>query len=111
MSEVRVETEGNIRKIILNRPEAMNSITPGMLAQLNDEIKSADEDVGVRVIILTGEGRAFCAGLDLKQAASGEGISGALSVPLRYHFVPSGVLIIQSQCHVRLRSRIPIGFP
>ncbi|MBP39935.1 MAG: enoyl-CoA hydratase [Chloroflexi bacterium] len=79
MSEVRVETEGNIRKIILNRPEAMNSITPGMLAQLNDEIKSADEDVGVRVIILTGEGRAFCAGLDLKQAASGEGISGALS--------------------------------
>lgn len=79
MSDVRVETEGAIRKIILNRPERMNAITPLMLQQLNDEIKAADDDRAIRVIILTGEGRAFCSGLDLKQAASGEGIGGALS--------------------------------
>ncbi len=79
MSDVRVVNEGSIRKIVLNRPQAMNAITPLMLAQLNDEIKAADDDRNVRVIILTGEGRAFCAGLDLKQAAAGEGIGGALS--------------------------------
>lgn len=79
MSDVRVETEGGVRKIILNRPERMNAITPLMLEQLNDELKAADDDNDIRVILLTGEGRAFCAGLDLKQAASGEGIGGALS--------------------------------
>lgn len=79
MSDVRVETESAVRKIILNRPERMNAITPLMLEQLNDELKAADDDPSIRVIVLTGEGRAFCAGLDLKQAASGEGIGGALS--------------------------------
>lgn len=79
MSDLRTETEGQVRKIILNRPERMNAITPLMLEQLNDELKAADDDPAVRVIVLTGEGRAFCAGLDLKQAASGEGIGGALS--------------------------------
>ncbi len=79
MSDVRIETEGAVRKIILNRPERMNAITPLMLQQLNDEIKTADDDRAIHVIVLTGEGRAFCSGLDLKQASSGEGIGGALS--------------------------------
>ncbi len=55
----------------------MNSITGTMLAALNDAFKDADDDPEVRVVVLTGEGRAFCAGLDLKQAAQGEGIGGA----------------------------------
>ncbi len=78
-SEVSVEDRGHVRWITLNRPEAMNSITPGMLSQLNDELKAADDSRDVRVVVLTGAGRAFCAGLDLKQAAAGEGIGGALS--------------------------------
>jgi enoyl-CoA hydratase/carnithine racemase len=79
MSEAEVLTQdrGAVRWIILNRPEAMNSITGTMLGQLNDVLKAADDDVKVRVIVLTGAGRAFCAGLDLKQAAAGEGIGGA----------------------------------
>lgn len=79
MSDVRVETEGNVRKIILDRPDSMNAITPRMLTELNDQIKAADDDPEIRVIIMTGEGKAFCAGLDLKQAAAGEGIGGALA--------------------------------
>jgi enoyl-CoA hydratase/carnithine racemase len=81
MSDKPVFTEDrdHIRWITLNRPEAMNTITPEMLSQLNDEFKAADDDRNVRVVILTGAGRAFCAGLDLKQAARGEGIGGALS--------------------------------
>lgn len=79
MSDLRTETNGTTRRIILNRPDAMNSITPAMLTELNEALREADDDTAIRVIVLTGEGRAFCAGLDLKQAASGKGIGGALS--------------------------------
>ncbi|MBI1191438.1 MAG: hypothetical protein GC200_12255 [Tepidisphaera sp.] len=74
--EVLVEDRGAVRWLTLNRPQAMNSITGTMLAQINDALKAADDDPAVRVIVLTGAGRAFCAGLDLKQAARGEGIGG-----------------------------------
>lgn len=77
MAEVLSEDIGPIRRIVLNRPEAMNAITGTMLGELNDALKAADDDPGVRVVVLTGAGRAFCAGLDLKQAAAGEGIGGA----------------------------------
>ena len=77
MNEVLVQDEGHVRWIILNRPERMNAITGTMLAELNEALKAADDDTNVRVVLLTGEGRAFCSGLDLKQAASGEGIGGA----------------------------------
>jgi enoyl-CoA hydratase/carnithine racemase len=76
MPEVLTEDSGTVRRIILNRPEAMNSITGTMLGELNDALKAADDDPKVRVVVLTGAGRAFCAGLDLKQAAAGEGIGG-----------------------------------
>ena len=76
MPEVVSEDQGHIRWIRLNRPEAMNTITSTMLEQLNDALKDADASDTVRVVILTGAGRAFCAGLDLKQAARGEGIGG-----------------------------------
>ena len=79
MSDLRTETDGSTRRIILNRPDAMNSITPRMLTELNEALREADDNGDIRVIVLTGEGRAFCAGLDLKQAASGKGIGGALS--------------------------------
>lgn len=79
MSDLRIDTEGAVRKIILDRPERMNAITPLMLEQLNNELKAADDDPDIRVVVMTGEGRAFCSGLDLKQASAGEGIGGALS--------------------------------
>lgn len=51
----------------------MNAITPLMLTQLNDELKSADDDPDVRVVVLSGAGGAFCSAVDLKQAVAGEG--------------------------------------
>ncbi len=75
-AEVLVEDRGHVRWLRLNRPEAMNAITGTMLGQLNEVLKAADDDPTVRVVVLTGAGRAFCAGLDLKQAARGEGIGG-----------------------------------
>ena len=77
MAEVETEDRGHVRWLTLNRPEVMNAITGDMLEQLNTELKRADDDNNVRVLVLTGAGRGFCSGLDLKQAAAGEGIGGA----------------------------------
>ncbi len=77
MSEVLVQDRDGVRRIILNRPDVMNAITGRMLGELNDALKAADDDPAVRVVVLTGAGRGFCSGLDLKQAAAGEGIGGA----------------------------------
>ncbi len=74
--EVLIEDVDHVRWITLNRPEVMNSITGEMLGELNETFKAADDDPAVRVVVLTGAGRGFCAGLDLKQAAQGEGIGG-----------------------------------
>ncbi len=73
------ELQGHVRFIRLNRPHAMNAITPAMLTELNDALKTADDDEDTRVVVLTGNGRGFCSGLDLKQAAAGEGIAGRLT--------------------------------
>src|SRR5208337_2585602 len=58
--------ESGIGRITINRPQAMNAITPGMLAELKTAVLAAGNDKEVRVIVLTGAGKAFCAGVDLK---------------------------------------------
>ena len=58
--------EGGIGRIMINRPEAMNAITPAMLKELRDAVLDAGKDNNAKVIVLTGAGKAFCAGVDLK---------------------------------------------
>jgi enoyl-CoA hydratase/carnithine racemase len=55
----------NILTITLNRPEKLNAFTPTMMAEMVDAFDRADADDNVRAIIVTGAGRAFCAGADL----------------------------------------------
>lgn len=74
--EILIENEGHVRTIRMNRPDRLNAITSKMLREMNDALKEADHDVDVRCIILTGAGRGFCSGLDLKEAAAGRGIGG-----------------------------------
>ena len=76
---ILIEDRGATRWIKLNRPQAMNAITPAMLLQLNESLKAAERDRSVRVVVLSGQGRGFCSGLDLKQASAGEGIGGQLA--------------------------------
>ena len=59
------ELESRILTITLNRPEAMNSFTVEMAGELVDVFNSASEDDDVGCIIVTGAGKAFCAGMDL----------------------------------------------
>jgi enoyl-CoA hydratase/carnithine racemase len=77
MSALICEIADHIATITLNRPERMNTISSAMLDELTRTLVAVNEDPQVRVVILTGTGRAFCAGLDLNEASSGEGIGGA----------------------------------
>jgi enoyl-CoA hydratase/carnithine racemase len=65
MSEVLYTVSDHIATITLNAPERMNTISGPMLNELSDQLLRADRDREVRCIVLTGAGRAFCAGLDL----------------------------------------------
>lgn len=60
------EKKEGIARITLNRPGAMNAITVELLKEIKDAILDASRDKGVKVIVLTGAGRAFSAGVDLK---------------------------------------------
>ena len=58
---------GGVRLVTLNRPHRLNAITPELVADLVAALRAADADEGVRAIVLTGAGRAFCSGDDLKE--------------------------------------------
>jgi 2-(1,2-epoxy-1,2-dihydrophenyl)acetyl-CoA isomerase len=69
-TEVLFETTDGLATITLNRPDKLNAATSGMLAQLLDAIRTAGADDGVRAVLITGAGRAFCAGQDLSDPAA-----------------------------------------
>lgn len=75
--DIRYEVSEHIATLTLNRPERMNTISGPMLDQLGELLVRANADPEVRVVILTGTGRAFCAGLDLNSASKGEGIGSS----------------------------------
>lgn len=67
-----LERDGHILTITLNRPEAKNALSSGMLAGMYKGWRMLDEDPQLRVAILTGKGDVFCAGADLKSMGAGE---------------------------------------
>ncbi len=66
------ETAGTVADIRFNRPHRLNAVIEGLYTELLDALAAAEADPAVRVIQLSGEGRAFCVGADLKAHASGE---------------------------------------
>lgn len=72
---VLIHDEGAVRVLTLNRPEKMNAYNIAMHSELNDAIKDAGKDAVVRAIVVTGAGRAFCAGADISNGFSGAGLS------------------------------------
>jgi len=59
--------EGRVRVLTLNRPERSNALTPELIGQLCAELSNAEADRDIWAIVVTGVGRSFCAGADLKQ--------------------------------------------
>ena len=62
---IRQEDEGAVRRLVLCRPEAYNTITPALRDELGAALDAADRDHDVRVVLLSAEGPAFCAGFGL----------------------------------------------
>lgn len=65
MAEILTVLEDQVLSISFNRPEKMNAITRGMYAQLAQALNSADQDFGIRAVILTSEGGSFTSGNDI----------------------------------------------
>ena len=78
-NEVLYDVADHVAVVTLNAPERMNTISGPMLNELTRLLVKANEDRDVRCVILTGNGRAFCAGLDLRKERSGDGLSAASS--------------------------------
>jgi enoyl-CoA hydratase/carnithine racemase len=80
MSELLVEKQAGVTILTLNRPDRLNAISGAMLAALSEQLLEANRDPEVRVVVITGAGRGFCAGLDLKEQGSGGNLGGGFDL-------------------------------
>lgn len=69
LSSVKYSRSGRVATITLNRPERLNAIDDAMPADIAASVAMAERDPDVHVVVITGSGRAFCSGYDLKQYA------------------------------------------
>ncbi|MFC4690659.1 enoyl-CoA hydratase-related protein [Dokdonia genika] len=67
MSSIQKSIENGVATLTFNRPEVFNSFNREMAFLLQDELDACNKDTQVRAIVLTGSGKAFCAGQDLKE--------------------------------------------
>ena len=83
---VLVSREGGVLTLTLNRPDVLNGLTDNLLDAVTQACREAADDASVRVVVVTGAGRGFCSGQDLRAGvASGE---ANIREHLREHYVP-----------------------
>lgn len=75
-----LEKNAAVATITLNRPDQMNALSPELLGELCDVFKALQADKSILAVVLTGNGRAFCAGLDLKAMESHPGGLDAFAI-------------------------------
>jgi 2-(1,2-epoxy-1,2-dihydrophenyl)acetyl-CoA isomerase len=73
--------------LTLNRPEVLNAITPALLDEVTESLRDAASGTAVRAVVITGAGRGFCSGQDLRAAASEAGLD--VGAVLRDHYTPA----------------------
>ncbi|WP_251093852.1 enoyl-CoA hydratase-related protein [Streptomyces sp. Caat 7-52] len=84
MTDVRHEVRNQVAHVTLNRPESLNALTPAMRDRVVELLAQASADPAVRAVVLTGTGRGFCAGADLRAGpGTGERIAGDVARVLR----------------------------
>ena len=91
MSEIIFSIENGVGKIILNRPNVFNSVNRALALAFQDALSQCAQNQEVRAVLVTGEGKAFCAGQDLQEATDPNGPS--FETLLTEHFNPIVSLI------------------
>lgn len=84
-NSILYENKGSVAHITLNRPDVFNAFNDEQSYELQDALKQASRDAAVRVIVLSGAGKAFCSGQDLKAIASTQNRSLSESLYKRYN--------------------------
>ena len=98
-TDLNYDVDGHVATITLNRPERLNAISGGMLASFLQAFREADRDRKVRAIILTGAGKGFCSGLDLKEQganANANSINGAGGLPSKFDLADSPPMVLHT---------------
>jgi crotonobetainyl-CoA hydratase len=73
--EVLTEQDGHVLVVTINRPDALNAVNLAVTVGIGEALERAERTRGIWVVVLTGTGRAFCAGADLKALAAGQSIA------------------------------------
>ena len=81
--QIRVERREAVALLTLHRPDRLNAWTPRMSVELVDAIERANQDREVGAIVVTGAGRAFCAGMDLASSGNVFGLDESQHPTLR----------------------------
>lgn len=84
MAELRVDSADGVATLTLDRPDALNSLTVPLKEELARAFRSLGRDRAVRAVVLTGAGRAFCAGQDLRERLEPDAAPLAAEVRERY---------------------------
>ncbi|MDH3245294.1 MAG: enoyl-CoA hydratase-related protein [Saprospiraceae bacterium] len=92
MDPVKCEIKDGLASITLNRPKVYNSINRAMALELQTVLKECAEDDTVRVVLITGAGKAFCAGQDLNEVTAGHGPSIIDIVSTHYNPIVRGII-------------------
>ncbi|NUO97908.1 MAG: enoyl-CoA hydratase [Nonomuraea sp.] len=90
---IRYDVADAVATLTLDRPDAMNSLTADVKAALLEALRRAAADAEVRAVLLTGSGRAFCAGQDLREHAANLEAGRGLAGTVREHYNPIVELI------------------
>lgn len=81
-TSITIEKRGQVDWLTFNRPEALNALTPDMADEIADYFSGLVNDKSVRVVVMRGAGRAFCAGLDVKAHLASDGaVNGINRLP------------------------------
>jgi 2-(1,2-epoxy-1,2-dihydrophenyl)acetyl-CoA isomerase len=94
-SPVRYETDGAVATITFNRPDAMNALDTATKEALLAALRKASGDESVRAVVLTGTGRAFCVGQDLREHVQNMAKGVGISTTVREHYNPIATTIAQ----------------
>ena len=93
-----VEVRGPVARLVFNRPDKLNSFDRVLRGEMMDAVAALNRDPSIRIVVLSGAGRAFCAGADLSDSSGGDAanVGAATEHMLKTEYKPSLMGIAES---------------